>query len=157
MFLDLAGSEKSDGVRRPDPRPEPRAIATMALQECVRALASPTAFAPFRNSPLTRLLQASLVGERRTIAGELRFVFLTIVPNLSPSARGAEETLQTLRFAALAAQLDGVLEQRDVRSKGSGRAVPGQLRSSGWKRDLWTELQERFTEFAATRTNGIEE
>lgn len=88
----LAGSERASqthnsGMRLLEGANINRSL--LALGNCINALASGSAFVPFRDSKLTRLLKDSLGGNCRTV----------MIANISPSHLSYEDTLNTLKYA----------------------------------------------------------
>lgn len=99
ILVDLAGSENAErtGEQGDKRRLEAKAInqSLLALGQVITALSSHSApHIPFRNSTLTRLLQASL--------SQSTTVFLGCV---SPAKSVREETLSTLRYAERAGKI----------------------------------------------------
>ena len=91
-LIDLAGSERASqthnsGMRLLEGANINRSL--LALGNCINALASGSAFVPFRDSKLTRLLKDSLGGNCRTV----------MIANISPSHLSYEDTLNTLKYA----------------------------------------------------------
>lgn len=96
-FVDLAGSERlkrtgATGARRKEGISINKGL--LALGNVINALgddsrAKPAAHVPYRDSKLTRMLQEALGGNSRTL-------FIACV---SPAASNFEETLNTLRYA----------------------------------------------------------
>jgi len=85
MMVDLAGSENYL-----DTRPHQKInVSLLALGRVLMALAQRQAYVPYRDSVLTRLLQASLGGNSKTL----------LIATVSPADRSIDETLSTLRFA----------------------------------------------------------
>ena len=93
-LIDLAGSERAQQTRNVGTRLTEGANinrSLLALGNCINALAgnSRSAFVPYRDSKLTRLLKDSLGGNSRTV----------MIVNVSPAAEYAEESLNTLKYA----------------------------------------------------------
>jgi len=91
-MIDLAGSERASqtdnrGARLVEGANINRSL--LALGNCINALASGSAFVPYRDSKLTRLLKDSLGGNCRTV----------MVANVSPNHHLYEDTLNTLKYA----------------------------------------------------------
>ncbi|OEH79408.1 kinesin motor domain-containing protein [Cyclospora cayetanensis] len=91
-LVDLAGSERqakagSTGERFREARKINLSLS--ALGNVISALAENSPFIPYRDSKLTRILQASLGGNTRT----------TMVANVGPACTHYDETLSTLRYA----------------------------------------------------------
>jgi len=93
-LVDLAGSErKKDSEQHSRERQQEGAeinTSLHALKECIRAQGKP--WAPYRNSPLTRVLQESL-------APSGRFAKLAVVATVSPAGTDIEHSLSTLQVA----------------------------------------------------------
>ncbi|KAL1530050.1 hypothetical protein AB1Y20_000972 [Prymnesium parvum] len=95
-LVDLAGSERVGPATAPmlssDHMREMAAInkSLSALANCISALTMrKKGHVPYRDSVLTRLLQASLGGNSKTL----------LIATVSPADRSIDETLSTLRFA----------------------------------------------------------
>ena len=94
-LIDLAGSERASvtnnkGIRLLEGANINRSL--LALANCITALAengSKSAFVPYRDSKLTRLLKDSLGGNCRTV----------MIANVSPSHLNFEDTRNTLKYA----------------------------------------------------------
>jgi kinesin family protein 18/19 len=91
-LIDLAGSERAAatmnrGVRLREGANINRSL--LALANCINALALGTARAKFRDSKLTHLLKASLVGE----------CAIVLIATLNPSHKSYDESLNTLKYA----------------------------------------------------------
>ncbi|KAJ1444585.1 P-loop containing nucleoside triphosphate hydrolase protein [Pelagophyceae sp. CCMP2097] len=107
-LVDLAGSERLAATRNlPQRQNECKAInlSLSALGNCVAALAAKRPHVPFRDSKLTRLLQASLGGDART-------TIIATVRTYGGDSLG--ETKQTLEFASRAAQVSVRALAREV-------------------------------------------
>jgi hypothetical protein len=92
-FADLAGSERVDRSGSTGQRfKEAQAInsSLAALGDVVAALGKRTPHVPYRNSPLTLLLQPVLGGNAKTV----------LVANVTAAPQHASETLSTLTFAS---------------------------------------------------------
>lgn len=109
-FVDLAGSERLKETRRTDGVDQGAAVwetgninrSLFALGKVISALAERSSgrsevAVPFRESKLTQLLIDSLGGSGRTV----------MVACCSPRRGHADETINTLHFAALAMQARG--------------------------------------------------
>ncbi|XP_076836361.1 kinesin-like protein KIF20A [Brachyhypopomus gauderio] len=101
---DLAGSERCKEQQRGERMKEATNINTslLTLGRCVSALrhnqtnrSRPPQVVPFRDSKLTRVLQAYFCGHGRSC----------MVVNINPCASTYDETLQALKFSAIATQL----------------------------------------------------
>jgi kinesin family protein 3/17 len=112
-LIDLAGSEKwgtgaySVHQGGKDLSKELTAIngSLSALGNCISALADRNRkHVPFRDSPLTRLLQDSLGGNTRTL----------VLATVSPCAGCLEETASTLGFATRATAITARLRPNQV-------------------------------------------
>lgn len=101
---DLAGSERCKDQRNGDRMKEANNINTSlhTLGRCISALrhnqnnrTRPPQVVPFRDSKLTRVLQGFFCGRGRS----------SMVVNINPCASTYDETLQALKFSAIATQL----------------------------------------------------
>ena len=61
----------------------------LCLKECIRSLDSGSSHTPFRGSKLTQVLRDSFMGRAKTV----------MIATVSPGSSGAENTLNTLRYA----------------------------------------------------------
>lgn len=98
-FIDLAGSERigRSGVTG-EALKEAQAInsSLSALGDVIQALSKKEKFVPYRNSELTKLLQESLGGNSKTV----------MIVNVSPALQSMGETINSLRFATRAHQVE---------------------------------------------------
>uniref|UniRef100_A0A8C7RHE5 Kinesin-like protein n=1 Tax=Oncorhynchus mykiss TaxID=8022 RepID=A0A8C7RHE5_ONCMY len=101
---DLAGSERCKDQRNEERMKEANNINTSlhTLGRCIAALrhnqnnkSRPPQVVPFRDSKLTRVLQGFFCGRGRS----------SMVVNINPCASTYDETLQALKFSAIATQL----------------------------------------------------
>eukprot|EP01116_Phalansterium_solitarium_P007420 TRINITY_DN2007_c0_g2_i1.p1 TRINITY_DN2007_c0_g2~~TRINITY_DN2007_c0_g2_i1.p1 ORF type:complete len:862 (-),score=299.17 TRINITY_DN2007_c0_g2_i1:205-2790(-) len=100
-LIDLAGSEracvsKNNGERQVEGANINRSL--LALGNCISVLARAKGRAihvPYRDSKLTRILKDSLGGNTRTV----------MIANVSPSSLAFEDTLNTLRYAGRATEI----------------------------------------------------
>ncbi|XP_067280652.1 kinesin-like protein KIF20A [Pseudorasbora parva] len=101
---DLAGSERCKTQQNGDRMKEANNINTslLTLGRCITALrhnqtnkSRPPLVVPFRDSKLTRVLQSFFCGHGRSC----------MVVNINPCASTYDETLQALKFSAIATQL----------------------------------------------------
>lgn len=100
---DLAGSERCKEQRNGERMKEANNINTslLTLGRCIAALrhnqnkSRPPQVVPFRDSKLTRVLQGFFCGQGTS----------TMVVNINPCASIYDETLQALKFSAIATQL----------------------------------------------------
>ncbi|KAL8272472.1 hypothetical protein Esti_003595 [Eimeria stiedai] len=91
-LVDLAGSERQSKAGSTGDRLRESMkinLSLSALGNVISALAEQSPFIPYRDSKLTRILQASLGGNTRT----------TMVANVGPACIHYDETLSTLRYA----------------------------------------------------------
>ncbi|KAJ8612119.1 hypothetical protein CTAYLR_002420 [Chrysophaeum taylorii] len=116
-LVDLAGSEcagrsgASTGTRRAEAGAINQSLLT--LGRVITTLTSPkseSAYVPYRDSKLTRLLQDSLGGKAKT----------TLIATVSPCKDGADETVSTLQYAQRARSIKNTPEQR---ARYHGKAV----------------------------------
>lgn len=95
-LVDLAGSErKKDSDAHTKARQQEGAeinASLHALKECIRAQGK--AWAPYRNSPLTRVLQESLAP-----TGSRECAKLAVIATVSPAATDIEHSISTLQVA----------------------------------------------------------
>jgi len=93
-MVDLAGSERIAKTEATGDRLEEATKINLSLSTLCHVIATltdpnPNQFVPYRNSKLTRLLQDSLGGNTKTI----------MVANIGPADYNYEESLNTLRYA----------------------------------------------------------
>ena len=91
-LIDLAGSERAKatqnrGIRFIEGGNINKSL--LALGNCIKALSTPGAFIPYRDSKLTRLLRDSLGGNCKTV----------MIANVSPFVGHYTDSLNTLKFA----------------------------------------------------------
>jgi len=104
-MIDLAGSERLkksevDGLGATEATRINQSL--LSLGNCITKLASNKgAHVPYRDSKLTRLLQESLQGTCRTV----------MIANISPSHKQVEETLNTLKYAERATNIQTLIKQ----------------------------------------------
>lgn len=116
FFVDLAGRENEKtsqvtGERRKELISINRSL--FHLSSCIKSLGVGTQTPPaFRNSCLTLLLRNALTGRSRT----------AMIGTLHPAATHYEETLNTLRFAAI---VKGIKLLRTAPAAGAGAKWPG--------------------------------
>lgn len=107
-LVDLAGSEKwGTGEKDKDTKKELVKInsSLAALGNCISALATKSRkHIPYRESPLTRLLQDSLGGGTRTI----------VIATVSPHPDNQEESASTLQFANRATRIAAKIQVNEV-------------------------------------------
>ena len=97
-FVDLAGSERqkrtqAEGQRLKEGIEINKGL--LVLGNVIAALASSSSFIPYRDSKLTRMLRGSLGGNHKTL----------MIACVSPSADNVEESLNCLRYANRAKQI----------------------------------------------------
>ncbi|KAG1448063.1 hypothetical protein G6F56_009056 [Rhizopus delemar] len=90
-LIDLAGSEKvaSDMERRKEGAFINKSLLTLGNVISKLTSDEPTTHIPFRNSKLTRILQASLSGNAR----------ISVICTINPTLASKDESLNTLKFA----------------------------------------------------------
>lgn len=99
-MVDLAGSERqskseSKGARLKEASRINLSLTCLSL--VIRSLTDPnSSHVPYRNSKLTRLLSSSLGGNSKTL----------LIACISPAETSSDETLNTLRFASRAKQVE---------------------------------------------------
>ncbi|GMI40899.1 hypothetical protein TeGR_g13622, partial [Tetraparma gracilis] len=107
-LVDLAGSEKwGTGEKDKDTKKELVKInsSLAALGNCISALANKSRkHIPYRDSPLTRLLQDSLGGGTRTI----------VIATVTPHPESQEESASTLQFANRATRVNAKITVNEV-------------------------------------------
>ncbi len=108
-LIDLAGSEvqkkaQTQGRGLTEGRSINKSLS--ALGNVIMALARRKSHVPYRDSPLTFLLQDALGGNSRT----------TIIANVSPSSTAVTETLSTLKFADRVKTIENKVSVRQVRT-----------------------------------------
>ena len=107
-LVDLAGSEKwGTGEKDKETKKELVKInsSLATLGNCISALANKKRnHIPYRDSPLTRLLQDSLGGSTRTI----------IIATVSPHPDSQEESASTLQFANRATRVAAKIQVNEV-------------------------------------------
>ncbi|VVD04132.1 unnamed protein product [Leptidea sinapis] len=94
-MIDLAGSERASATGCIGERFKEGANinkSLLSLGNCINKLADGSAYIPYRDSKLTRLLKDSLGGNCKTI----------MIANVSPSSLSYEDTYNTLKYAARA-------------------------------------------------------
>ncbi len=97
--MDLAGSERvsktgAEGQRLKEASKINLSLST--LGNVISALVDGAPFIPYRDSKLTRILQDSLGGNSRTL----------MIATVGPSAYNYEETVNTLRYATRAKNIE---------------------------------------------------
>lgn len=106
-LIDLAGSERAAatenrGIRMQEGANINRSL--LSLGNCINILSDPTkkgAFVPYRDSKLTRLLKDSLGGNTKTV----------MISCISPSFACYEETINTLKYASRAKNIERKIEK----------------------------------------------
>jgi hypothetical protein len=93
-LCDLAGSEKLNKQAKQIEEGHMSELKNINLSlttlgKVIQLLARGSAFIPFRDSNLTRLLQDSFQGGTKTL----------LIATVSPSAHNTEETISTMKFA----------------------------------------------------------
>lgn len=100
FLVDLAGSERVKKTGASGDRLEEAKninFSLSALGNCINSLTEKgIKHTPFRDSKLTRLLQDSLGGNSRT----------SMIVNIGPSFKHADETLMSLKFAERAKKVE---------------------------------------------------
>lgn len=100
-LIDLAGSERGADTKASDSvvRREGAEInkSLLALKECIRAMGTSKKHVPFRQSKLTLVLRDSFIGKNAKTC---------MIATISPGLSSAENTLNTLRYANRAKELD---------------------------------------------------
>lgn len=142
-LVDLAGSENakmtgSTGERAREAKHINQSLLTLSLilqrLSTVKNGSSHIQYLPFRDSKLTRLLQSSLSGNAQ----------ITIICTISPTLRCAEESLNTLKFAARA---------KSIRTRADVNEV---MDDKTLLRMYRTEIHSLKTRLAVVETQGIE-
>lgn len=115
--VDLAGSERlkrsqSEGARKVEATNINLSLFT--LGQCVQALASKRPHVPYRDSVLTRILEANLSGHCRTC----------LLVCFAPERENVSETISTLDFASRAMTIEVVPEKRTMSVRMSVKARP---------------------------------
>ena len=111
-LVDLAGSERAaaSGNRGKTMREGANINKSLlALGSCINALCSNNAarHVPYRNSKLTRILEHALSGHGQTV----------MIANISPSSAAKEDTLNTLKYADRAKQIQCSAEANAAKVK----------------------------------------
>lgn len=100
-LIDLAGSERGADTKASESsvRREGGEInkSLLALKECIRAMGMMKKHVPFRQSKLTLVLRDSFIGKNARTC---------MIATISPGLLSAENTLNTLRYANRAKELD---------------------------------------------------
>ncbi|CAG0912810.1 unnamed protein product [Notodromas monacha] len=98
-LVDLAGSERQSKTGATGSRFKEATminLSLLALGNVISALSSgKSAYIPYKDSKLTRLLQDSLGGNAKTV----------MVANIGPASYNSDETLSTLRYASRAKEI----------------------------------------------------
>lgn len=100
-LIDLAGSERGADTKGSESvvRREGGEInkSLLALKECIRSMGMMKKHVPFRQSKLTLVLRDSFIGKNAKTC---------MIATISPGLLSAENTLNTLRYANRAKELD---------------------------------------------------
>merc|ERR1719473_2585034 len=140
-LVDLAGSErKKDSEAHTKARQQEGAeinASLHALKECIRAQGKP--FAPYRNSPLTRVLQESL-------APASGLAQLAVIATVSPSATDIEHSVSTLQVAYMLSGRPDRLCQTTQTDLDPAAHVPRTVSPFKWSHEelmQWLTVAER--------------
>lgn len=110
-LCDLAGSEKIDKFEEMEAGHLSELkninISLTTLGKVIKLLAQGSAFVPYRDSKLTRLLQDSFSGGTKT----------SLIATVSPSAHMVVETISTLKFADRARNIMQRVKRNEVNAQ----------------------------------------
>lgn len=106
-LIDLAGSEgiertKAEGQVKKEGENINKSLLT--LSKVINILGQKSAFAPFRESKLTRILQKSLTGGSRVV----------IICNINPSISNMAQTINTLKFGVSAGHVKLTIKANEI-------------------------------------------
>lgn len=145
-LVDLAGSERSSKTGAEGARLKEGAMINQSLTNLAQVITKLSEaaskkggdFVPYRNSKLTHILQESLSGNSKTI----------MMAALSPAPSNYEETMGTLRFAAMCKSVVTYARQNDLSPQEQAENLKGEiemlraLASQGRNPDVEKKLKE---------------